>query len=377
MFPDQNLHYIKNFQIGFPGVSYVKGSEYRNRFKYDQGKAIIALEASSPGQYKRHSMLQENSSYSRRAGKAETLPPYAESLPSQDMRRGSYPESVPPEDEAPPSSAVREQNRRLDLLNRPAEDPKPDQLGGAGMREPVQPAEAQEYRELRAQAEIPEPRDERERRAQPEGNEFKGEGDGEGEVQRAGKADVTKQRQEQEEDEWRRLVRRQAQAAEDARAKETATRRANAELYKEELEKQMREKAQKKEQVHSQRQQEQQRTKDWMQEMAKQDQQKKTNDRQLQELTRQYYDQQIKDRDSAPAASRLPKATPHQDIREGGLLSGQEPRRRESQPTADVDPETAMYEDVRKSGRPLDSMLQLQEVNRQRYKQVRLKTTLV
>ncbi len=114
MFPDQNVHYTNNFNIGYPGVNFVKATEYHGKFNYDRGKAIIALEGSSPRYKRRGFSMAVPDSYNLPSKKAETLPTHAESVPSVDNRPPAYyPESVPPLDEAPPSATL---DRRVDQL---------------------------------------------------------------------------------------------------------------------------------------------------------------------------------------------------------------------------------------------------------------------
>jgi len=119
MFPEQNVHYIKNFSIGYPGVNFVKATEYNGKYAYDASKAILSLERNSPRYRRRTISLAQPQGYNLQNNKTEPNPNYPVSLNSIDNRApANYPESVPPLDEAPPSASLDRQVNQLLLEER-------------------------------------------------------------------------------------------------------------------------------------------------------------------------------------------------------------------------------------------------------------------
>ena len=90
MFPDQNIHYAKNYSIGYQGVNFVKSTEYNGKYNYDAGKAIQAIEGSSPRYKRRKDSLTSNNASLPIHQKMEGSPAY----PTIDSR-------PPPTYEAP------------------------------------------------------------------------------------------------------------------------------------------------------------------------------------------------------------------------------------------------------------------------------------
>ena len=358
MFPDQNVHYIKNFNIGYQGVNYIKSTEYNNKFKYDQGKAIIALESSSPKHKKRMSTLQNPNGYDFPPSKAETVPAYTASLPSQDNRgRPYYPESIPPLDEDPPSASLpMKMDPQLLIRDQAAEQPMeypPDVPQDYSA--PSQPLEVPEENHYQsATVDIP-----------PLS------------IPQAGK---------EIEDQWSKLVKHQSRAAETDRTNIDSQKRVNTINYKEELDRQIQYKSQKKGVAQTLKAQELQSAKDWQQEMTRQDKTKQDETKRLQELTKQFYDKQISEKESRSFKTHSRSSVPPPPIARNEVVEEQQfmaPPQVEvaKKPVEDMDNRAEKFRPRQKleiqtksvlepSISPLNSMPFDQDINRQRYKQV-------
>ena len=398
MFPEQNLHYLRNYHVGYQGVNYVKGSEYSHRYMYDQGKAILAMDPTSPVQYRRRSLLELPARY---ANQANLRPPYAPSLPSHDLRRQPYPESLLSENESLPplgthdgpnvsQPGMRSQaddykpslENSKDLLRPPSLVPDPPEgrplfKESLESQEPQEPRESKEFKEFKGSRESQEPAEPRRLQPSQPGEKMQDRRNVQGKVG---------------DDEWRRLVRQQAQEAEVERAKAASERRVNVLSYREELNRQVQEKAQRKDLARSLKMQEMQKAQDWAQEMAKQDKVKLDHARQMQEATRQFYDHQVRERSGLPRQSPAfrtlqlsnqseqppqspspPPPPPPPPLEYHSQPQQPQPQRhpqRQSQPQPQQQPQPGASATPSKTSGTLDSLLRIQEENRLRYRQV-------
>lgn len=277
MFPDQNIHYNKNYNVGYQGVNYIKATEYNNRFKYDSGKARIALEGNVSRQKRRMTTIQEPSGYDLRPQKIEPPPMYAASLPSQDNRQVPYyPESLPPMDEAPPSSGL---DRKMDQQQLIIDDQ-------------IRSKEEENLREQMAMQ--PPRREELQREDLP--REMSDKIQGPPLVAYNPQPDLPRKAKE---DQWDLMVKEQVKAAETERANLEARKKANTLTYKEELDRQMQYKKQRKVEAVGVKAREMQMAKEWQEEQERVNKNKQDDARKVQEATRDYYERQINEKGSS------------------------------------------------------------------------------
>jgi len=256
MFPDQNIHYNRNYHYGYQGLNFVNGSEYNNRFKYDQAKAKLVREANSPNHYKRVDNEPNPVSQPRVLNKAETQIFNPPSLPSQDLRRVNYPESVPPLDEMPPEPKPDQNYEpRKDSYN-PAIEPPPM----------VRQEMPQDYN-----PDIP-----RNEMLPPEPHP------------------VQVQRQPEFEND---IVTHQPKGQEPDRESRASSRRAQAQVYKDELDKQIQAKNQKRVFAQSVKQEERQKIQDWQSQIERQEKAKADERNKIQESTRKFYEAQMQEKE--------------------------------------------------------------------------------
>lgn len=257
MFPDQNVHYLKNYEVGYQGISYTKGTEYNNRYLYDQRKASIALEEKNVRYKKRTSIFNDHPEFETHPKKEGTQPSYASSLPSSDIRRGPYDPSLvlPYADayRAPASTNVMINDQGEKGL--PADQPIEKETHGERQVDPPAPLAPKAKEDT---YEIPQKATE-----EPKSTVEKGK-------------DVE--------------VSRAIPETEKGRSMRT---------YKEELDKQMIIKQQKRDYANSIKVEEVQRAKEFQLEYEKQHQLKLDESKKLREMTKQYYEQQIKEKADA------------------------------------------------------------------------------
>eukprot|EP00831_Metopus_contortus_P025850 TRINITY_DN22164_c0_g1_i2.p1 TRINITY_DN22164_c0_g1~~TRINITY_DN22164_c0_g1_i2.p1 ORF type:complete len:160 (-),score=26.54 TRINITY_DN22164_c0_g1_i2:152-631(-) len=93
MFPDQNLHYMTNFDVGYQGVNNVSGSEYRRNYNFDEKRARLSIDIGNQ-RYFRKSSIQTESSKPNNLPKGSVYIGEAESVPSRGREGLSYDSSV-------------------------------------------------------------------------------------------------------------------------------------------------------------------------------------------------------------------------------------------------------------------------------------------
>ncbi len=382
MFPGQDMHYISNFSIGYQGVNFTKSSEYNNRFKYDAGKAIVALENSGPSYKRRISDIRNFN-----AIEAPKVPSYP-AVSSRDTGPDNanrpppyYPESVPPLDEAPlsvdrkvdPVHLIDEQTRPREepALQQPALQPQPqadapgydpnqkvdEYIGGPQYEpepqmEPPMQAPAQAEPAPVAREPTKEPRGYA--AAAPEG-----------------------------EDLWNRILKHDGKNSESAQDKASQRKVAAAQAYKEELDRQLQYKKQKKEAAQTARKQEQQIARDWQDEVTKQDRAKVTETRRAQEQARQFYEKQIHEKTGSrserkiQSRSSMPPPVQPRDNAAEEKQSIMSSRRKAMEELERIEREKErvkqeiLMKDVTAPKPAVDSMAFAYDQNRDRFKQVR------
>ncbi len=251
MFPDQNVHYIKNYSIGYQGANFVKASEYNNRYGYNPaGNALLPQHRGAVRYKRRVGELRDvrvpGGFESKNSPLSYQPKPVVVSV-SQDFTAGLpepyHPRSLPP---VPESSQPPEES--APIRSEPADVPKEETLPP-----PVNVIEDQ--------------------RKQPE------------EVPERGPEDEQKREEE-------------PPLAEIDRETQERRRKAALVSYREELDRQLLYNRRKKETAREAKQQELRRAKDWEQELAREDQERRAELRSFQELTRQIYEKQIGERHS-------------------------------------------------------------------------------
>ena len=97
MFPNQNLHYLKNFSVGVPGLNYVKATEYDNRYRYDKKQAGLAYATQSPTRLRRKATVLDDIVSQELYKRYNRRQAYAPSEGARSLLSGryDYPNSLP------------------------------------------------------------------------------------------------------------------------------------------------------------------------------------------------------------------------------------------------------------------------------------------
>lgn len=349
MFPDKNIHYLRNYHYGYQGVNYINGSEYNNRFKYDQGKAMLIRQANSPHNNRINSQLEQlRINYSQSICNPASIPPQQ----SQDVFSGAYPESVRPLDEDPQNIPEKQQPAL------PAEEPQhiPEK----------QPSLQPEPKEM----ESPQEDIEREYQKSIEQNmkEIPQQAYNDPPVNPPEQKEILPQHPavDTEEDEWKKIVKQQVKAADAEKVNNEIAKKARIQNYKEELDRQLNIKNSKRALAQSMKTQERQKALEWQQEMDRQDKAKIEEAKQMQELSRQYYEKQIQDK----SISRIGKSSDNSRVNAPPINKINKPSPVNEYLNASLpqDIPKNSYSTTQKA--PVESMM-MQDIDRQRFKQVK------